>query len=227
MSEQTAKSSQEKPAATREPRWRRRKDDRPKEIMDAALELFLQKGYAATRLEDIAQKASVTKGTLFIYFANKEDLFNSLILEGIAQMHSFSEISRLDFRASASESILLVVHNWWKFLANNLYGKLPKLIITESENFPEIGQKYVNEVILPVRQMVTDIIKQGILTGDFQPVNAEMAARIILAPLYMLLIWRHSAGPYDKVPTDEIEYLNTTINLALNGLKVVPVAKSQ
>ncbi len=208
--------------ASHEPRWRRRKDDRPGEIMDAALDVFLEKGYAATRLEDIAQKAKVTKGTLFIYFTNKEDLFRSLVREGIGQLAAFKDQSHTDLRASAHEIILLMVHNWWKFLANSNFGKLPKIIISEATNFPDITKMYMDDVILPGRKMMADVVQKGIDAGEFQSVDAEIAARIILAPLFMLLIWRYSASAFEKKPIHELDYINTHVNLSINGLQVRP-----
>ena len=209
-----------------EPRWRRRKDDRPREIMDAALEMFLEKGYSATRLEDIAQKANVTKGTLFIYFENKEDLFKSLVREGISQLAAYSEQSRMDIEVSAQETILFMVNNWWKFLANTIFGKLPKLIVSDAANFPDITQVYVDEVILPGRRMIAEVIQRGIDAGEFQPIDPENAARVITAPLFMMMIWRYSVTKFDKTPLDDIDYINTHINMVLNGLITRPTARA-
>ena len=72
------------------PRWERRKEARPAELLAAALELFVEKGYAGTRLDDVAQRAGVSKGTLYLYFENKEDLFKAVVRE--------SEIGRASCR---------------------------------------------------------------------------------------------------------------------------------
>lgn len=216
----------EKTTPAHEPRWRRRKDDRPREIMDAALELFLENGFAATRLEDIAAKANVTKGTLFIYFENKEDLFKSLIREGMRQMETFKEASQLNIRVSAQETLLFMINNWWKFLANTDFGKLPKLIVSEAANFPDVTRLYMDEVIIPGRGLITDVIRQGIEAGEFRKIDPEHAARVFLAPLYMMLVWRYSAGKFETTPMDELEYINTHIKIGIQGLLAKPNASN-
>lgn len=208
----------EVPAESHEPRWRRRKDDRPREIMDAALAVFLENGFSATRLEDIAAKANVTKGTLFIYFTNKEDLFKSLIVDGMSQMAAFKEASQLNIRVSAQETLLFIANNWWKFLANSDFGKLPKLIIADAANFPDITAMYLEQVVMPGRAMMADVIRQGIASGEFRQVDPEQAARVLLAPLFMLLVWRYSVAPFEKHPIDELEYINTHIKITMQGL---------
>jgi AcrR family transcriptional regulator len=220
MSNRRENSDAERTEPAHEPRWRRRKDDRPKEIMDAALELFLEKGFAATRLEDIAAKANVTKGTLFIYFTNKEDLFKSLIREGMNQMSGFMQASQLEIRVSAQETILFMTNNWWKFLANSDFGKLPKLIVSEAANFPDITEQYLEEVVIPGRTMLTEVIRQGITDGEFKQIDPEQAARAFLAPLFMLLIWRYSVAPFEKTPFNDLEYIQTHLKIALQGLVV-------
>lgn len=192
--------------------------------MDAALELFLENGFSATRLEDIAAKANVTKGTLFIYFENKEDLFKSLIREGMGQMETFKEASQLNIRVSAQGTLLFMINNWWKFLANTDFGKLPKLIVAEAANFPDVTRLYMDEVVIPGRAMITQVIQQGIDAGEFRKVDAEQAARVFLAPLYMLLVWRYSAARFEKTPINELEYINTHISIGIQGLLAKPSA---
>lgn len=190
--------------------------------MDAALALFLEKGYSATRLEDIAAKANVTKGTLFIYFENKEDLFKSIIRESLAQLDSFKQASQPSIRVSAQDTLLFLTNNWCKFLANSDFGKLPKLILTEAANFPEITTLYMEKVIFPGRAMIADVIRQGIESGEFKPIDPEMAARVFLGPLFLLLVWRYSMAPFEQTPQDELEYINTHVSIAMRGLLAHP-----
>ncbi|OIQ78707.1 fatty acid metabolism regulator protein [mine drainage metagenome] len=192
--------------------------------MDAALTIFLENGFSATRLEDIATKANVTKGTLFIYFTNKEDLFKSLIRDGMSQMTSFKEASQLNIHVSAQETLLFMTNNWWKFLANSDFGKLPKLIVSEAANFPDITKMYLEEVVEPGRALVTEVIRQGIASGEFRKVDPEQAARAFLAPLFMLLVWRYSVEPFEKHPMDELEYVNTCIKILIQGLLAHPAS---
>jgi len=222
MRDQNNKSNVE--TTPHEPRWRRRKDDRPREIMDAALEMFLERGFAATRLEDIATKASVTKGTLFIYFENKEDLYKSLVRENMKELKAFQEENKFDIHISSQETLLFLTNNWWKSVANSDYGKLPKLIVSEAANFPDITKEYLEEVSRPGRAGIAEIVRRGVESGEFRKVDPALAARVIMAPLFMLLIWRYSVAPFDEDALNEIEYVNTHIKMAIQGLLARPSA---
>ncbi len=209
-------------SAEHEPRWRRRKDDRPREILNAALAVFLEKGFAATRLEDIAEKAKVTKGTLFIYFENKEELFRSLIRDAIAQSQKISEITHVEIQATAQDTIILFANNWWKYMANSDLGKIPKMIISEANNFPDLAKEYFDNCLLPGRQILVDAIRHGVKNGEFKDIDPEAAARIFLAPYMMSQIWRYSMGPIDSAPMDHLNYINTHLKMTMNGLLKQP-----
>src|SRR5262245_40188767 len=127
-------------ASKGERRWVRRKDARPDEITAAALELFVERGYASTRLEDVAAKAGISKGTLYLYFANKEELFKAVVREAlVARLVEFrGHIEQ--YQGSSFELLHLVFKTWWEKIGATPISGIPKLISSEARNFPEIAR---------------------------------------------------------------------------------------
>eukprot|EP01034_Spumella_vulgaris_P032775 gene32775-40456_t len=129
------------------PRWERRKDARPQELLEAALELFVERGFAATRLEDVARRAGVSKGTLYLYFENKEELFKAVVRATIGQAIGQAE---LDLAASDAPSAALLkemLMRWWGQVGATKLAGITKLMMAESGNFPELVRFYEDEVV--------------------------------------------------------------------------------
>jgi len=180
------------PPPSHMPRWERRKESRPSELLAAALELFVERGYAATRLDDIAARAGVSKGTLYLYFPNKEELFKALVRENIvALLDRFrAEVEASD--APSAQLLDLFLRSWWRdFGATRLAG-LTKLIMAEAGNFPEVARFFHDEVIRPNGELLGSIIARGIARGEFREVDVETAAHLWIAPLVMKAMWSHS-----------------------------------
>ena len=203
-----------------EPRFERRKDARPGEILDAALELFVEKGFAATRLEDVAQRAGVSKGTVYLYFDSKEDLFKAVIRSGMVRAIEEAERRVAAYSGSASDLLRELYTAWWQNIGGTKLSGIPKLMISEAQNFPELARFYYEEVIQRGSQLFARTIEGGIERGEFRRVNVDHAVRAIVAPLMMRAILEHSflpcAGPEDfDVPA----YFEHTLGLVLDGLR--------
>ena len=164
--------------AKNEPRWTRRKHARPEEITASALELFVERGYAGTRLEDVAARAGVSKGTLYLYFENKEELLKAVVREGLAS--PIAEIrSRVDqFDGSTLELLRIMLFGWWERVGATRVSGIPKLIFAEAGNFPELARFYVAEVVEPGHEVIAAIVKRGIARGEFRDVDPDNAAQI-------------------------------------------------
>jgi AcrR family transcriptional regulator len=175
-------------------RWSRRKQARPEEITRAALELFVERGFAATRLEDVAARAGVSKGTLYLYFANKEELFKAVVREGLvsplAQMRQLAE----RHTGSAIELLRTLIEGWWARIGSTPLSGIPKLVIAEARNFPEIGRFYLEEVVEPGQRTIARIVERGIERGEFRRVDPREAALLVAAPMLMIALWRNSLG---------------------------------
>ncbi len=198
---------------------RRRKEARPSELTAAALELFVEKGYGTTRLDDVAARAGVSKGTLYLYFDSKEALFNAVIREGMLPAFADAEKRIANYAGSSPDLLREVVLGFWRMVGARPIGSLPKLIFAEAENFPEIARFYHDEVIACGVALMREVVARGIARGEFQMRDPDAAAHIMIAPLLMRMVWEHSLGccGVPGVPTER--YLAEYLELMLGGLR--------
>src|SRR5437899_10440928 len=126
----------------RKPRWQRRKEDRPAEIVTAALAEFVERGFAATRLEAVARRAGVTKGTLYLYFDSKEDLFKAVVRETIVPVIAQGEALAQAHTGSARDLFEKLVRDYWRLVGETRLAGIPKLMIAEAANFPQLTRFY-------------------------------------------------------------------------------------
>lgn len=207
----------ESPAESAAGSRRRRKDARPSELTAAALELFVEKGFAGTRLDDVATRAGVSKGTLYLYFDSKEALFKAVVEEGIVPALAAAEQQMAVFEGPAAQLLRSLLTGWWQQIGSTRLGGIAKLIISESRNFPDIAQYYHDHVIARGRSLLRAALKRGIDTGEFRAMNVESCIDVAIAPLLMLAIWRHSFC-YCGNDIDPRVYLDTHVDLLVNGL---------
>ncbi len=208
------------PAKIIEPRWERRKDARPGELAAAALELFIERGFAATRLDDVAKRAGVSKGTLYLYFDSKEDLFKAVIREGYVAPLAEAEQFLATFEGSSSDLIREIFRRWWVQVGATDQAGMTKLIIAEAGNFPELARFYHDEVIQRSHALLDHAIKRGIARGEFRDVGHEYSGRISCAPMVMMMLWKHSFAPCVDHQIDPEKYIATITDMLLNGLTV-------
>ena len=201
------------------PRWERRKQARPHELMSAALELFVERGYAATRLEDVARRAGVSKGTLYLYFPSKEDLFKAVVREGMVPVLERGEQVARAHAGAHSDLLRELVKGWWELIGSTPYGGIPKLMFAECRNFPEIGRFYYTEVIRRGHALLEGVVRRGIRQGEFRSLEPELVTRLLIGPVVLLAIWRHSFEFCDGQQLDPDRYLDQHIDLLLGGLR--------
>lgn len=198
----------------------RRKDARPSEIVDAALRLFVERGFAATRLEDVAECAGISKGTLYLYFDNKEALLAEAVRRDIGPLiDDFAQRMR-DPALSASALIESLMRRWWSVINRVPMRGIPKLMISESGNFPDLAAHFVQRFIAPMQDgVVASVIRRGIASGEFAPVDVEYAVRVLVHGLVFLPLWLHSLGRVDPRTFDPERYLACWLDLHLRGLR--------
>ncbi|HEX9392938.1 MAG TPA: TetR/AcrR family transcriptional regulator [Usitatibacteraceae bacterium] len=210
-----------------EPRWERRKDARPGELATAALELFVEKGFSATRLDDVAKRAGVSKGTLYLYFDSKEDLFKAVVREGIVLRIAEAEERVRNYQGSTAAMIRELVHDWWNQIGATRLGGITKLMMSEAGNFPELAKFYHDEVVVRGTALFATAIQRGISSGEFRNVPLEFAPRIACAPVLMLMLWRNSFDLCDTHLMDPQAYLDAHTDMLLHALEMpVPAGKS-
>lgn len=196
---------------------RRRKGARPAELTAAALELFVEKGFAATRLDDVAVRAGVSKGTLYLYFSSKEALFKAVIEDGMVAVLAAAEEELSDYQGSAADLLRQLLHGWWERIGRTSMAGVTKLIISESSNFPEVAQFYHDRVITRGRALLRGALQRGISSGEFRRVDVEAAIDVIMAPLLILAISRFSLRFCGQNRGPEA-YLDAHCDLLLHGL---------
>ena len=203
--------------------WSRRKKARPGEILDAALKVFAEKGFAATRMEDIAQVAGVTKGTIYLYFPGKEEVFKTLAREVIGQALANASRQLGEFHGSPRERLILTVTAIATFLNNNeRIVALPKIIIAESGNFPELARFWRSEIIDKAVGLIGKALDDGIASGDFRPLPSAFVAKLCISPVVLGIIWRATFARYDDTPFDLDKFLATHLDILLHGLERSP-----
>lgn len=196
----------------------RRKEERPGELIAAALELFVEQGFAATRIDDVARRAGVAKGTAYLYFSTKEDLFKAVIQEALIAGLELGEQMTTEFAGSAEDLLHTIVEGWCEYQRTPRSGIL-KLIVAEAGNFPEIARFYNVEVLEQTYRLFADIIRRGVSAGEFRPVDADRMARVIAAPISFFSVYRHSIGRAVDAEPDIDGYAATYLDLILAGLR--------
>ena len=208
------------------PKRSRRKEARPGELLEAALDLFVEKGFAATRVDDVAARAGVSKGTLFLYFPSKEELFKAVVRENIAGRFAEWNTELETFVGTTSEVLIYCYQVWWERIGATKASGITKLMFSEAQNFPEIAQFYQQEVILPGRSLIRRILQRGMERGEFRQMDLEYGTYIVLAPMMFLMLWNNSMGPC-ALPDENFspeQYIRSQIDNILHGLCVRPAA---
>jgi AcrR family transcriptional regulator len=198
----------------------RRKEARPQELLDAALMLFVEKGFAATRIEEVAERAGVSKGTLYLYYPSKEELLKAVIREYLSnQIEAGAEQVRLHVGSNA-ELLRTLLCDWWLGVFDSPAAGVFKLVITEVRSFPEIASYYASAVIEPGSQLVAGILGRGIAAGEFREVDIESAVHSLLLPMVMLCVHKHSLGacaPMDALTKPEV-FVRQHMELIITGM---------
>ncbi len=198
----------------------RRKQARPGELLDAALDLFVEKGFAATRSEEVAARAGVSKGTLFLYFPSKEELFKAVVRENVSGRFAEWQDEFETYQGSTPDMVRYCLQVWWDRLGATRASGITKLVISEARNFPELAAFYQREVIRPGNQLIRRILQRGIDRGEFKPLDLDYAIYSIIAPMVHLIMMKHSLAPctpqdYDLDPQ---KYLQCVADTLLTGI---------
>lgn len=200
------------------PRWQRRPDARPDEILDAALQVFGAQGFSGARLEDIARAAGVSKGTLYLYFDSKEEMFRAMIRARIVSVLEEGERELLTAEGSTRTKLELLMRRIWAVVGDPSMARIIKLVHGELNNFPELARFYYEEVILRVRALGLRVLSQGVEAGEIRPEQAQFAARAMPSMLVMGSKMLHFFAPLDPAPLTAEQIVNGTIDLVLHGV---------
>jgi AcrR family transcriptional regulator len=189
-----------------QPKWRRRSEARPGEIVQAALEVFAEKGFAAARLDDIARQAGVSKGALYLYFETKEDLFRAVVREAVAPNLDMVEAMLAQATLPFPDLLRLLFARIVMVIGASKMGAVAKLVIGESRNFPELARVWHDEVVSRALTAVSGAIAAAQARGEVRPGDPRFHAFSIIGPVLTGVIWRETFTPVGA-PTIDLEAL--------------------
>ncbi|MBR0682301.1 TetR/AcrR family transcriptional regulator [Roseomonas eburnea] len=197
---------------------RRRKQARPAELLAAALDTFRDKGFATTRMEDIAARAGVSKGTIYLYYPSKQAVFEALVRESILPNLARLEAIQAAASGSCADRLRLFVRSLAEATADARIFAIPKLVLTEAGNFPELARFYRQEVVARGLAMVAGLLEEGMRRGEFRQVDAGLAARLFIGPVMLAALWRSTFGAIEETPLPSGAMLDLHLDLFLRGI---------
>ena len=199
-------------------RWQRRKDARPPEILDAALAVFAQKGFAATRLDDVAAKCGITKGTIYLSFDSKQALFEALARQSVGAQIEQIQAQLAQFPGTSAELLRFVLSTMGRFAMTSDRVVLPRLVLAEAANFPQLAEFWRREIVDHGIGLMSGIIQRGIARGEFRDIELQHAARLCMAPILVIILWRTTFAQFDAAPYDYQGLVEAHLQTLLKGL---------
>src|SRR5689334_7370565 len=166
-----------------QPRWQRRSEDRPREICAAALEIFAEKGFAAAKLDDIARRAGVSKGTLYLYFKDKAELFQAVVRDAVApNIQTVAAAANLH-DAPFADVVRQMLATFAQVAERKPIGAVAKMVIGESNNFPELARVWHDEVASRAIATIAGLIERAQERGEVRPGDPRHYALSLLGPM--------------------------------------------
>ena len=200
------------------PRWQRRAEDRPREICAAALEVFAEKGFAAARLDEIAKRAGVSKGTLYLYFKDKEQLFRAVIRDTVVPNVENMRSDLIQTGIPFDQLIRFFFAQFAQITSQVPIGAVAKMVISESRNFPELAKVWHDEVVSKALGTVTALIEMAQAKGEVRAGDARLHAFTLLGPMLMGLLYRETLEPVGGEPLDFTALTRQQAETVLAGL---------
>lgn len=201
-------------------RWERRPDERPQEILDAALTVFAERGYRNTRLEDVGEAAGVTKGAIYHYFANKEDL----LLRAIEQRseEAFGRIEEIvrDKSAPVSTRLRLVVRRWFGSVTKERLAVVTLLLQGIAHEAPDAFRRWLAGGPTAAMRLIATLVREGQERGEFRPdADADVAARLLVSGLLQQTVWQQYAESVPDAGVEQERLVDSALELFLHSLR--------
>jgi AcrR family transcriptional regulator len=203
----------------------RRKDARPSELLDAALELFVEKGFAATRAEEVAQRAGVSKGTLYLYYPSKEELFKAVISQSLTSRIEQTAQQVQAYGGAMGTLLEDMLVRWWQQVYASPASGTFKIVVSEVRNFPEIADFWLHNVIEPGSALIGSIVRRGIDRGEFRAdADVENTVHSLVLPMVMLCVHKHGLAACSQHQIDGHRFIAEHVALVVRGLRPDPAA---
>ena len=184
------------------PKWRRRKEERPGDIIAAALAVFAEKGFAGARMEEIARRAGISKGTLYLYFETKEDMFRAVVREVVVPNIEVVQKAVLTADLSFATMVRTLLPRFAEIVTTVPVGAVAKMVIGESRNFPELARVWHDEVIFKAIGLIAGVIERAQARGEVRPGDPRTHAFSIMGPMLMGVLWRETFTPIGGAALD-------------------------
>lgn len=197
------------------PKWRRRKDERPRDIVAAALGVFAEKGFAGAKMDDIARRAGVSKGTLYLYFETKEDVFRAVVREVVVPNVETVRTAILAADLPFPALIRSFLPRLAEIVTRVPIGAVAKMVVGESRNFPELAKVWHDDVVQKAVGVITELIERAQAKGEVRPGNPRIHAFSIVGPMMLGVLWRETftpiGGPDPDLPTIARQHAETVL----------------
>ena len=202
-----------------QPKFRRRPEARPAEILAAALEVFAERGFQAARLEEVARRAGVSKGALYLYFETKADLFRAVVTDAVSP-----NIERVKAVASADLPLEQAARLALPMLARQVVSDrrisgVVRLVIAESRNHPELASIWRETVVEPGMALISRLIAAAQARGEVRPGDPRLFAFGLMGPMVLSMVWRETFEPVGAEPIDAVKLAEQHVETVLRGMR--------
>ena len=201
-----------------EPRWRRRKEQRPSDIVAAALAVFAEKGFAGARIEEIARRAGLSKGAVYLYFPTKEDLFRAVVQTTVLPNIAAIEQAVLAMEMPFAERLRMILPRFAALVSAIPVGAVAKMVIGESRNFPELAKVWHDNVVSKGVGLLTRLIAEAQAKGEVRPGDPRTHAFSIMGPMIIGIVWHETFTPVGGDPIDLPAVARQHVETVLAGL---------
>jgi AcrR family transcriptional regulator len=208
-------------------RWERRPDDRPNEILDAALAVFAERGYRNTRLEHVGEAAGVTKGTIYHYFANKEDLLLRAIDHRREEAFGRTDEILRDKSAPASTRVRLIVRAWFGSITKERLAVVTLLLQGIAHEAPEAYRRWLSGGPTAAARVIATLVREGQASGEFRAdADASVAARLLVSGLLQQTVWQQYADEVPGLAIAQNRLVDSAVDLFLHSLRPLTSSRS-
>jgi AcrR family transcriptional regulator len=196
----------------------RRPEARPSEILAAALDLFAEKGFSATRMEDVARRAGLSKAAIYLYFKDKMALLRALVNEMAGANVSVARGIAEQHQGPVGPLLTMVLTFLARQLRDTRFPELVKVVISESRAHPDVGRLYLDSVIAQGLPLFEGLIRRGIASGEFRAVDPALAVKAMIAPMLLAAIWKTVVEPLGAEPLDIEAFVTQHMQIFLRGI---------
>jgi AcrR family transcriptional regulator len=200
------------------PRWQRRPEVRPQQILEAAFRIFGARGLHQATLDDVARAAGITKGTIYLYFPSKAALFSAMLRARVNDLLPPMEASDGPGAYSVHRQLLLLAQRLYRFFKSPAYLAMYRTMVGEAPQFPEAAALLYREGILPANRRLAEVIRRGIARGEFRDVDPLIAARALVGMFQIFVVSQGLLGGQRIFPIADAKLIRTITDIFFRGL---------